>query len=156
MCKFCSSTQIMRDIALISRKIYTAGTNFTRPPVVMVATNLNPGSDLIFISPTGSLFRFRSLVAHSWVLLFNWGNEARVPLLTQSILFPLFSDAIVDCTFNSYFRVFVMGYGIWDMGYGIVFGRLLNWDNEARVALLTQQGFLFSFLTLWWCFHIIC
>ena len=31
----------MRDIALISRKIYTAGTNFTRPPVVTVATNLN-------------------------------------------------------------------------------------------------------------------
>ena len=41
MCKSCSSTQIMRDIALISRKIYTAGTNFTRPPVVTVATNLN-------------------------------------------------------------------------------------------------------------------
>ena len=31
----------MRDIALFSRQIYTAGTNFTRPPVVTVATNLN-------------------------------------------------------------------------------------------------------------------
>ena len=31
----------MQEIALISRKIYTAGTNFTRPPVVTVATNLN-------------------------------------------------------------------------------------------------------------------
>ena len=31
----------MREIALFSGKIYTAGTNFTRPPVVTVATNLN-------------------------------------------------------------------------------------------------------------------
>ena len=38
--------QIMREIALFSGKIYTAGTNFTRPPVVTVATNLN--SDLTF------------------------------------------------------------------------------------------------------------
>ena len=33
----------MQDIALISRKIYTAGTNFTRLPVVTVATILNSG-----------------------------------------------------------------------------------------------------------------
>ena len=31
----------MWEIALFSGKIYTAGTNFTRPPVVKVATNLN-------------------------------------------------------------------------------------------------------------------
>ena len=31
----------MREIALFTGKIYTAGTNFTRPPVVTVATNLN-------------------------------------------------------------------------------------------------------------------
>ena len=31
----------MLKIALFSGKIYTAGTNFTRPPVVTVATNLN-------------------------------------------------------------------------------------------------------------------
>ena len=31
----------MREIALFSGKIYTASTNFTRPPVVTVATNLN-------------------------------------------------------------------------------------------------------------------
>ena len=41
VCKFCSSTQIMREIVLFSGKIYTAGTNLTRPPVVTVATNLN-------------------------------------------------------------------------------------------------------------------
>ena len=35
--------RIMREIALFSGKIYTAGTNFTRPPVVTVATNLNSG-----------------------------------------------------------------------------------------------------------------
>ena len=31
----------MREIALFSGKIYTADTNFTRPPVATVATNLN-------------------------------------------------------------------------------------------------------------------
>ena len=31
----------MHEIALFSGNIYTAGTNFTRPPVVTVATNLN-------------------------------------------------------------------------------------------------------------------
>ena len=45
MCKSCSSTQIMQDIALISRKIYTAGTNFTRLPVMTVAPNLNSDED---------------------------------------------------------------------------------------------------------------
>ena len=34
---------IMREIALFSGKIYTVGTNFTRPSVVTVATNLNSG-----------------------------------------------------------------------------------------------------------------
>ena len=33
--------QTMREIALFSGKIYTAGTNFTRPPVMTVATNLD-------------------------------------------------------------------------------------------------------------------
>ena len=41
MCKSCSSTQIIGEIALFSGKIYTAGTNFTRPLVAAVATNLN-------------------------------------------------------------------------------------------------------------------
>ena len=41
MCKSCSSTQIIWEMALFFGKIYTAGTNFTRPPVVTVATNLN-------------------------------------------------------------------------------------------------------------------
>ena len=40
---FVSSTKIMRETALFSRNIYTPGTNFTRPPVVTVATNLNSG-----------------------------------------------------------------------------------------------------------------
>ena len=41
MCKSCSSTQTIGEIALFSGKIYTAGTNFTRPLVAAVATNLN-------------------------------------------------------------------------------------------------------------------
>ena len=44
MCKILTvSVQIMREITLFSEKIYTAGTNFTRPPVMTVATNLNSG-----------------------------------------------------------------------------------------------------------------
>ena len=46
MCKSCSSTRIMQEISLFSGKIYTAGTNFTRPPVVTVATNLNSGHQI--------------------------------------------------------------------------------------------------------------
>ena len=35
----------MREIALFSGKIYTPETNFTRPSVATVATNLNSGDD---------------------------------------------------------------------------------------------------------------
>ena len=43
MCKSRRSMKIMREIALFSGKIYTAGTNITRLLVVTVATNLNSG-----------------------------------------------------------------------------------------------------------------
>ena len=46
LCKSCSFTQILREIALFSSKNYTVCTNFTRPPVVTVATNLNSGAKL--------------------------------------------------------------------------------------------------------------
>ena len=39
-------TQILREIALFSGKIYTGATNFTRPPVMTVATNINSDQDL--------------------------------------------------------------------------------------------------------------
>ena len=35
----------MQEITLFAGKIYTAGKNFTRPPVVTVATNLNSDDD---------------------------------------------------------------------------------------------------------------
>ena len=37
----CTFTKIMQENTLFSGKIYTAGTNFTRPPVATVVTNLN-------------------------------------------------------------------------------------------------------------------
>ena len=37
----------MRVIALFFGKIYTPETNFTRPPVVTVATNINSASKLL-------------------------------------------------------------------------------------------------------------
>ena len=42
-CKSCTSKQILQENALFSEKIYTAGANFTRPPVATVVTNLNSG-----------------------------------------------------------------------------------------------------------------
>ena len=47
--------QIKREIALFSGEIYTAGTNFTRPLVMTVATNLNSG-----VGKTISHFRTHS------------------------------------------------------------------------------------------------
>ena len=46
----------MREIALFSGKIYTAGTNFTRPPVVTVATNLNSVDTYQMINDGGGEF----------------------------------------------------------------------------------------------------
>ena len=43
--------QIMQEFALFSGKNYTVGTHFTRPLVVMVATNLNSGYTQIHIVP---------------------------------------------------------------------------------------------------------
>ena len=48
MCKACSFAQIMQEIALFSGQIYTAGTNFTRPLVAMVVTNLNSDPKFLF------------------------------------------------------------------------------------------------------------
>ena len=42
-CKFCTY------MCCFPEKNYTPGTNFTRPPVAMVATNLNSGSDMMTI-----------------------------------------------------------------------------------------------------------
>ena len=50
VCKFCSSMHIMQEITLFLGKIYTAGKNFTRPPVLTVATNLNSANDGFAIS----------------------------------------------------------------------------------------------------------
>ena len=47
----------MRDIAVISRKIYTAGKNFTRPPVVTVATNLNFAVRVLKAPDTPTIFQ---------------------------------------------------------------------------------------------------
>ena len=47
LCKFCSSTQFMQEKMLFSWKIYIAGTNLTRPPVVTVAKNHTSGHYLI-------------------------------------------------------------------------------------------------------------
>ena len=64
--------QIMREIALFSGKIYTAGTNLTRPQVVTVATNLNSVVTIINI-----IIRDGSLSAHQCLL------EPLSPLLLQ-------------------------------------------------------------------------
>ena len=42
---------------MFSGEIYTAGTNFTRPPVVTVATNLNSGHEKVALFPLQSMFK---------------------------------------------------------------------------------------------------
>ena len=74
------------------------------------------------------------------MLLLNWDNEARVPLLTQSILFPLFSDAIVLLIHILECLLLDMGYGLWDMSYGIWDMRYGLWDCIWEVAQLRQWG----------------
>ena len=46
MIEYHISTQVLHGNALFSGKLYTAGQNFTRPPVVTVVTNINSGSIL--------------------------------------------------------------------------------------------------------------
>ena len=43
----CVNLQNMEETALFSGKIYIADKNFTRPPVVVVATNFNSGNPII-------------------------------------------------------------------------------------------------------------
>ena len=50
VCKFWTSTQIMQEKNVFSWKNYTAGQNFTRLPVVTVATNLNSAFTITIIS----------------------------------------------------------------------------------------------------------
>ena len=46
MSEYHISTQVLHGNALFSGKIYTAGQNFTRPPVVTVVTNFKSGQTL--------------------------------------------------------------------------------------------------------------
>ena len=55
----------MREIALFSGKIYTAGTNFTRPPVVTVATNLN--SEVVSRCVTYHKWRQKPNLSELWI-----------------------------------------------------------------------------------------
>ena len=48
-CRSCTFTKILQESALLSQ-IYTDGTNFTRPPVATVVTNLNSGCNF-FLAP---------------------------------------------------------------------------------------------------------
>ena len=68
VCKSCSSTQIMLEIALFSEKIYTAGTNLTRPPVVKVATNLNSPHSPVSSAFTVSFSSIASPTHPPWYL----------------------------------------------------------------------------------------
>ena len=58
----CSSTHIMREKMLFSWKFCTAGTNFTRPPVVTVATNLNSEHKGKHMVAFVFLFHFNSIL----------------------------------------------------------------------------------------------
>ena len=52
----------MREIALFSGKIYTPGTNFTRPPVVTVATNLNSAVEGYFFKQDFAHWKWKRIM----------------------------------------------------------------------------------------------
>ena len=76
--------QCKQEIALFSWKIYTAGTNFTRPPVVTVATNLNSAGDIPIKPPNTFLLKNNQVLSpqtnyesirHYWALsTHDWGT----------------------------------------------------------------------------------
>ena len=116
VCKSCSSKQIMQEITLFFGKIYTAGTNITRPPVVTVATNLNSAKDGMncgayfprfcsepkildpvlsawgfLLASTGSvdsldIFQFSLVCAHNFNYLSVWSASTRETVLNGSLL----------------------------------------------------------------------
>ena len=59
----------MREIALFSGKIYTAGTNFTRLPLVTVATNLNSDTEYVYLEFSPSCSNFNWSLHLPWLLL---------------------------------------------------------------------------------------
>ena len=90
--------RIMREIALLSGKIYTAGTNFTRLSVATVATNPNSVNDILtqYGSKKSSIkkpdyFEFDSPEKRS---LRSSGNEGVIP---SSCDIPFWIQKLVNC-----------------------------------------------------------
>ena len=97
----------MRDIALISRKIYTAGTNFTRPLVVTVATNLNSGSPGVFSNYIPSINR--SVLECGWNELFLTSYFNRAIHTNLPCVFPVTCKIAVFLNLHCSFRALHSG-----------------------------------------------
>ena len=68
----------MRQIALFSGEIYTAGTNFTQPPVVTVATNLN--SECCLVLSLHCDFSLSLKKQYKFLQTLSWVNHYRSSL----------------------------------------------------------------------------
>ena len=87
----------MREIALLSGKLYTAGTIFTRPSNVTVATNLNSAQLYVQVHPKWKTFttlywRFFPKATAGWVILppiKSSNNLPCTPILSLTSLWSL-------------------------------------------------------------------
>ena len=78
MSEYHISTQVLHGNALFSGKIFTAGQNFTRPPVVTVVTNINSGS---------ILYQLVSLIIYYLVLKARVGESVESALSALAAIF---------------------------------------------------------------------
>ena len=76
----------MREIVLFSGKIYTAGTNFTQPLVMTVATNLN-----------------------SVPSLHNWGRPNKKLIAIETLMMLMFPEHCSVCRFTSHDHLLRVG-----------------------------------------------
>ena len=73
-------SHIMQENTLFPGKIYTAGTNFTRPPVAPVATNLNSATQVFgliqhFLFKAEISTSFQILVKIYFDFVWQWGRN---------------------------------------------------------------------------------
>ena len=78
MSEYHISTQVLHGNGLFSGKLYTAGQNFTRPPVVTVVTNINSGS---------ILYQLVSLIIYYLVLKARAGESVESALSALAAIF---------------------------------------------------------------------
>ena len=144
----------MRDIALISKKIYTTGTHFTRPPVVTVATNLNSAPSPVSSAFTVSFSSIASLLTPRDIWdqdLISWTFQGQLDFVSITWIY----DFIFDCidiwpTFDQRFVFLPLKIGNSYCGWAhpLHFKTAMKWRLFLLVLGLCQPlGFLRNLLS---------